>query len=124
MKLTRKPIKDLQTEAGGYNYATIDALGEETPPTSGWIERLIGKEISEDDYQEAIKHSNAVKYKRLPNHNMIKPLDLHIIYSINGEIKEAFKHWRLDTAELVLGRMGADYWEIGIGCKPHLAEKL
>lgn len=122
MKLTRNNIEDLKTGAGGYNYATIEALGEETPPTSGWIERLIGKEISKESYQKALECSKIVKRKRLPN--IIKPLDLHIVYSINGQIKEAFKHWDLGVAELVLERMGAEYWEIGIACKPHLAEQL
>lgn len=124
MLLTRKHITDLKTKAGGYNYATIEALGENTPPTSGWIDRLIGKEITKESYLIALKHSNAVKYKRLPDDNRLQPRDLHIVYSINGELKEAFKHWRLDVAELVLDRLGADTWEIGLNCKPYLAEKL
>lgn len=124
MKLTKKHIEELKTENGGYNYATIEALGEETPPTSGWIGRMIGSHITERQYQKALECSNVVRRKKLPDNDMLKPLDLHIVYEMNGQIKEAFKHWRLDVAELVLDRAGSKYWEIGIGASPNLKSNL
>lgn len=124
MILTRRLIENLKTVKGGFNYATLSALGVKTPPTSGWINNLIGTVISEEEYEIALQYSKKVKRKKLPNHDMIKPMKLHIVFNIKGELKEYFKYWRLDVAELVLNRMGSTNWEIGINGSPNLAKMV
>lgn len=37
----------------------------------------------------------------------------HIIYQINGKVKQAYKRWSFEKCELVLKRLGVKYWEIG-----------
>lgn len=40
-------------------------------------------------------------------------MQLHIIYTHKGEVKETHKNWTIVHAEKVLTRLGATYWEIG-----------
>jgi len=37
----------------------------------------------------------------------------HIIYTINEEVKQAYKKWSFAKCEEVLNRLGTEYWEIG-----------
>jgi len=50
MKLTRELIVECQTPAGSWNRHQLKLLGVPWPPVHGWIDRIIGKEISESDY--------------------------------------------------------------------------
>lgn len=45
--LTRELIESLRTSAGGFNRATIETIGVAWPLSSGWIDRTIGREISD-----------------------------------------------------------------------------
>jgi len=51
--LTRESIEKLRTPAGGFNQATADALAICWPLQPGWIERLIGTEISNKRWRDA-----------------------------------------------------------------------
>lgn len=42
-----------------------------------------------------------------------KQEERHIIYTINGKVKQSFKKWNFAKCEEVLKRLGAEYWEIG-----------
>lgn len=53
--LTRELIESLRTPAGGFNRATIDALGTGWPLVSGWIDRAIGTEVSDRAWRSAQK---------------------------------------------------------------------
>ena len=39
---------------------------------------------------------------------------IHIIYTYKGCVYLSEKDWTFERAELVLKRLGASYWEIGI----------
>ena len=43
-----------------------------------------------------------------------KPEMIHIIYTYEGIVYQAYKFWDFDHAERVLERLGATYWEIGL----------
>lgn len=53
MKLTKESIEFLRTDRGGFTKATLNALGLSFKTPTGWIERLIGKEVSEKQYKRA-----------------------------------------------------------------------
>ena len=42
-----------------------------------------------------------------------KQEERHIIYTINGKVRQAFKKWNFAKCEEVINRLGAEYWEIG-----------
>lgn len=48
MVVTEEFIRTNQTARGGWNFSQISMLGEPWPPAKGWIERAVGKEISEE----------------------------------------------------------------------------
>lgn len=39
---------------------------------------------------------------------------IHIMYIFKGKFYQAKKRWSFERAELVLKRLGASYWEIGL----------
>lgn len=49
MKLTREYIMKFRTDRGSWTQPQIEALGIDWPPRHGWIDRLEGKEISDDN---------------------------------------------------------------------------
>lgn len=55
MKLTEEMILAGQTGNGGWNRAQLAALGIDWPPHKGWKRRLIGTEISEQQYQRFLQ---------------------------------------------------------------------
>jgi len=59
MKITWQTFEEWKTAPGGWTglqiKLLISELGEEYPPKSGWKERLIGKEISEDFYYQVMQ---------------------------------------------------------------------
>lgn len=48
MIITRQWLMDNRTENGAWTRAQLSVLGMSWPPSSGWIDELIGREISED----------------------------------------------------------------------------
>lgn len=64
MRLTRKLIEDGRTPLGAFNIAQLKALGATLPanggfPAAGWIERMIGMEISESAYSTFLAMASA-----------------------------------------------------------------
>jgi 5-methylcytosine-specific restriction endonuclease McrA len=49
MKITRAFILENRSANGGWNFSQIAMLGESWPPSRGWINRAVGREISEED---------------------------------------------------------------------------
>ena len=47
MKVTRQFIMDNRTPRGSWTQAQIEALGVEWPPRHGWIDTVIGRELTE-----------------------------------------------------------------------------
>ena len=48
--VTREWIEANKTKAGGWRNAQLVQLGESWPPRHGWIERAVGKQISDEAY--------------------------------------------------------------------------
>ena len=65
MILTERYIKEHATAKGGWTKKQIEALGLSWPTEKGWIERLIGTEISETQ-RLAFEDGKGVKAKRAP----------------------------------------------------------
>ena len=65
--ITEDHIKQVRTPAGGFNQATLEALGA-WPLSTGWQLRLIGREVSNQAWKDAV---NAAKrgpiYRRRGN---------------------------------------------------------
>ena len=64
MRVTREFIFKNRTENGAWTYAQLDALGVKCPPRNGWIDRIEGKEISEEEAKLFIEGKNKFKKKR------------------------------------------------------------
>ena len=63
MKLTRENINAL-SNSGGFNSAQLTILGA-TDKRKGWLSKLIGKEISDDDYRKLLDLKGAKKQQQL-----------------------------------------------------------
>lgn len=57
--LTRADILRLRTERGGWRRAAVAQLGVPWPLKSGWIDRLVGTEISLERYAEASRQAGS-----------------------------------------------------------------
>lgn len=54
--LTRELIFECRTDRGGWNKETIEAFGMEWKEmTRGWIDRLEGKQIPDEDWRKALE---------------------------------------------------------------------
>lgn len=51
MKLTHELIHAAKTQKGGWTKAQLEVIGVSWPPVNGWRHNVVGKEISEADYQ-------------------------------------------------------------------------
>ena len=49
MKLTRSYIKSHRTKRGAWTRVQIEALGLTWPPRKGWIKKIVGQEITEEN---------------------------------------------------------------------------
>lgn len=47
MKVTREFIMEHRTERGAWTYAQIEALGLKCPPRKGWMDLVIGRELTD-----------------------------------------------------------------------------
>ncbi len=61
MKLTREDIMRLMTPAGGFTKASTVPLGVEWPLRHGWIDRLVGTEVDEKVYAQALANKNKLR---------------------------------------------------------------
>lgn len=50
MKLTRELILAARTSKGGWTRAQLEVIGVAWPPTYGWQNRAIGREMTEEEY--------------------------------------------------------------------------
>lgn len=53
--LTAAHIEQLKTPKGGYNRATMDAIAVGWPLQAGWKEGLVGRKITDGDWDLAMK---------------------------------------------------------------------
>jgi hypothetical protein len=51
MKLTHENLNAARTAKGGWTKAQLEAIGVAWPPANGWRHNVVGKEISDADYQ-------------------------------------------------------------------------
>ena len=56
MKIDKDFILNNRSSKGGWRFSQIVMLGETWPPRKGWIERSVGKEISEEAAQKFIQY--------------------------------------------------------------------
>lgn len=63
MKITRQYIMDHRTERGSWTRPQIEALGIKWPPRKGWINEVVGKELSEDK-RKAFEAKVSIKDQR------------------------------------------------------------
>ena len=64
IRLTSQLIHANRTPAGAWTRAQVEALGVKWPPRHGWIYRLHGKEITEDQWRQFMAGRN-VRSKEL-----------------------------------------------------------
>ena len=62
MKVTRQFIMDNRTARGSWTRPQIEALGIEWPPTQGWVDRVIGLELTPEQAHQ-FKVSNVPRNK-------------------------------------------------------------
>lgn len=57
MKLTYADTGMIETPKGGFKASTLALLGVDWPPARGWRNRLVGEEVPEKLFLEAVKDS-------------------------------------------------------------------
>lgn len=62
MKLTRELIHSVATSHVGFNRFQLSILGVQWPPKKGWLSNLVGKEISDSDF-DRLRHASTNSYK-------------------------------------------------------------
>lgn len=68
MKITEDWIRTNKSERDGWNFSQIALLGESWPPRKGWIQRAVGRDISDEDaalFVEYAKNRPTGKQRRL-----------------------------------------------------------
>lgn len=55
VRVTRKFLLDNRTPGGSWNHNQLKLLGVECPPTVGWMDRVEGKEITEEQAELFVK---------------------------------------------------------------------
>lgn len=56
VKITRAFILKHRSSNNGWNFSQISMLGESWPPTRGWIDRAVGREISDEDAAKFVQY--------------------------------------------------------------------
>ena len=51
--------------SGGWNNRQLQTLGVEVPPREGWIERIVGAEISAESYQRFLALKGVKKHQQI-----------------------------------------------------------
>lgn len=63
MIITRRYLMNHRTQRRAWTRPQIEALGLDWPPRKGWIDSLIGKELSEDN-RKAFEAKVTIKQQR------------------------------------------------------------
>jgi hypothetical protein len=63
--LTKALIEASRTGNSGYRKKQLLALGVGFPPKSGWIERLIGTEVSDEQYERFLGHRTSKQAEQI-----------------------------------------------------------
>lgn len=75
--ITYDHLEELKTPRGGYTSATIKALGSDMKK-KGWRQRLIGKHVTEEQYQEALDGREKF-YKKMKRKKQVHELPKSIV---------------------------------------------
>jgi hypothetical protein len=67
MKVTREFIMDNRTLRGAWTRLQIQALGIVWPPRQGWIEDVIGRDLTEDQVHQFVNSTTPMKRKGDPH---------------------------------------------------------
>lgn len=70
--LTKALIEAGRTGNSGYRKKQLLALGVSNPPKSGWIERLIGTEVSDEQYERFLGHSTSKLHIPFENEHLFR----------------------------------------------------
>jgi hypothetical protein len=89
--VTKDWIKKHGTKGRGFTRAQIEALGIEYPPTSGWQDRVNGKEITEE---QALRFTGNKKQ----SHTALEQIKTRIT-KLSDEDKAELKEW-VNTSDL------------------------
>ncbi len=76
MIITRQYIMDNRTVKGAWRQSQIEALGESWPPRAGWINRCLGKELSEENrllFEAKLTKPQYKQWKKANNHLLQTP---------------------------------------------------
>lgn len=57
-------MRMIMTDAGGITHASLRALGLPTKNNKGWFRKMLGKTISEESFNEAVKGRGVTIQKR------------------------------------------------------------
>ena len=52
MKLNYQLLMQYRTPKGAWTRVQIEALGIAWPPTTGWIDRVMGKELTDEQFRQ------------------------------------------------------------------------
>jgi len=64
MKITEEFIEKIASGRGGWNRPQLALLGVAWPPTKGWKQTLLGKEISEETARRLEDLSETTRFQR------------------------------------------------------------
>ena len=70
--LNKALIEAGRTGNSGYRKKQLLALGVNFPPKSGWIERLIGTEVSDEQYERFLGHSTSKQAEQILRASIIQ----------------------------------------------------
>ena len=63
MQLTSENLHAAASAGSGFNYDQLNVLGVVCPPRRGWLQKLIGTHISDDDYAKVLSLKSAKQKK-------------------------------------------------------------
>ena len=63
MQLTSENLHAAASAGSGFNYDQLDILGVVCPPRRGWLQKLIGTHISDEDYAKVLSLKSAKQKK-------------------------------------------------------------
>ena len=70
MKVTREFIMEHRTERGAWTYSQIESLGLKWPPLKGWIDSVIGQELT-DAQVTKFQDNNVPRSSKATHHDQM-----------------------------------------------------
>lgn len=64
MRISREFIHEHRTARGGWTHAQCHALGESWPPSKGWIERAISKDLTQEQIGDFMRFKSRAQSKK------------------------------------------------------------